>query len=89
MPVPLTNNPKLRRIIAWYLLELAVYAVFVTAYYLVVLHYLSGWLKWLFDEHLSVYAVVALAVILAQAVLLELVTAGLAGLSQYVRRKSN
>jgi hypothetical protein len=63
--------------VGWYLVEMAVYAVFVLAYYLAVLHTSSGWLKELFDGNKPLYAVVALALIVGQVVLLELVTTGL------------
>ena len=61
----------------WYLAEMAVYAIFVFVYYLLVLRFLGGWLKDVFTEHLTLYAILVLVLILAQAVLLELVTAGL------------
>jgi hypothetical protein len=63
--------------VAWYLVEMAIYAVFVLAYYLAVLHSSRGWLKQLFDAHKTIYAVVSLALIVGQVVLLELVTTGL------------
>lgn len=60
-----------------FLIELAVYAVLVFAYFLLVLHFLSGWLKELFDQHRSEYAVAGLAIVLVQAALLEMLTSGL------------
>jgi hypothetical protein len=59
------------------LVELALYAVFVFAYFFAVLHFFHGWLKQLFDDHKTIYAVVALGLMVGQALLLELVTAGL------------
>ncbi len=57
-----------------FLVELAVYAVFVTAYFFLVLHYLSGWLQELHLHHVKVYALVTIVLIIGQAVLLESVT---------------
>jgi uncharacterized membrane protein YdjX (TVP38/TMEM64 family) len=77
MPEPTSNRAQRNFTVAWYLVEMAIYAVFVFAYYLAVLHSSRGWLKQLFDDHKPLYAVVALALIVGQVVLLELVTAGL------------
>lgn len=60
-----------------FLIELAVYAVFVVAYFLLVLHFLGGWLKGLFDHERWVYAAVAFALVFAQAVVLDVLTSGL------------
>jgi hypothetical protein len=60
--------------VAWFLIELAVYAVFVFAYYFLVLHFLGAWLKGLFDHHRAGYAAVALALMVAQGIMLELLT---------------
>ena len=57
-----------------FLVELAVYAAFVTGYFFLVLHFLSGWLQDLHLHHVTVYAFVAIALIIGQAVLLESVT---------------
>jgi hypothetical protein len=57
-----------------FLMELAVYAVLVTGYFFLVLHFLSGWLQELHLHHVKVYAVVAIVLIIGQAVLLESVT---------------
>lgn len=57
-----------------FLIELAVYAVFVTGYFFLVLHYLSGWLQDLHLHHVKLYATVAIALIIGQAVVLESVT---------------
>ena len=60
-----------------FLIELAVYAVLVVGYFLLVLHFLGGWLKELFDHQRWGYAVAGLAIVLTQAALLELLTSGL------------
>ena len=57
-----------------FLIELAVYAVFVTGYFFLVLHYLSGWLQDLHLHHVKLYASVAIVLIIGQAVVLESVT---------------
>ncbi|PZR72588.1 MAG: hypothetical protein DLM73_12950 [Chthoniobacterales bacterium] len=57
-----------------FLLELAVYAVFVTGYFFLVLHFLSGWLQDLHLHHVKTYALVAIVLIIGQAVVLESVT---------------
>ena len=57
-----------------FLIELAVYAVFVTAYFFLVLHFLSGWLQGLHLHHVKLYASVAIVLIIGQAVVLESVT---------------
>jgi hypothetical protein len=57
-----------------FVLELVVYAVLVTGYFFLVLHFLSGWLQELHLHHVKVYALVAIMLIIGQAVLLESVT---------------
>jgi uncharacterized membrane protein len=54
--------------------ELAIYAVLVTAYFFLVLHLLGGWLYRLETQHRITYAVVALLLIAGQAVVLDAVT---------------
>ena len=60
-----------------FLVELAVYAVFVFAYFFLVLHFLGGWIKHVFDQNKTFYAFVALALIIVQGVGLEMLTTGL------------
>ena len=57
-----------------FLLELVVYAVFVTGYFFLVLHYLSGWLQDLHLNHVKVYALATIVLVIGQAVLLESIT---------------
>jgi hypothetical protein len=57
-----------------FLIELAVYAVFVTAYFFLVLHFLSGWLQDLHLHRVKLYATVAIVLIIGQALVLESVT---------------
>jgi uncharacterized membrane protein YqjE len=57
-----------------FLVELAVYAVFVTGYFFLVLHFLSGWLQDLHLNHVKIYATITIVLIIGQAVVLESVT---------------
>jgi hypothetical protein len=57
-----------------FLVELAVYAAFVTAYFFLVLHYLAGWLQGLHLNHVKLYALMTIILIIGQAVVLESVT---------------
>jgi hypothetical protein len=57
-----------------FVVELAVYAVFVTGYFFLVLHFLAGWLQDLHLHHVKIYALVAIVLIIGQAVLLESIT---------------
>jgi uncharacterized membrane protein len=55
-------------------IELTIYAILVTAYFFLVLHLLGGWLYRLETQHRVTYAVVALSLIIGQAVVLDAVT---------------
>jgi hypothetical protein len=57
-----------------FLIELVVYAALVVAYFFLVLHLLGGWLHELSSQHRYVYALVAILLIISQAVFLEWVT---------------
>ena len=57
-----------------FLVELVVYAVFVTGYFFLVLHFLSGWLQDLHLHHVKLYALATIVLIIGQAILLESVT---------------
>jgi hypothetical protein len=56
------------------LVELPIYAALVVGYFFLVLHFLSEWLGSLHAHHTTIYAIVAIALIIGQAVLLEWVT---------------
>lgn len=78
-------NPVVRKMIGNFLIELVIYAALVVAYFFVVLRLLGEPLNDLFSSNLTLYAFLALALIVAQAVLLEAVTSfimGLLGLDQ-------
>jgi hypothetical protein len=55
-------------------IELAIYAVLVAVYFFAVLHLLGDWLYHLETQHRVTYAVVALLLIVGQAVVLDAVT---------------
>ena len=55
-------------------IELVIYAVLVITYFFLVLHLLGQWLYQLEVQHRYVYAVLAILLIIGQAVLLESVT---------------
>lgn len=57
-----------------FLIELVAYAALVVAYFLLVLHFLGSWLHQLESHHRYTYAIVAILLIIGQAVVLESVT---------------
>jgi len=57
-----------------FLIELLVYSVLVTGYFFLVLHLLGAWLLNLDKEHVQLYAITSVGLIVVQAVLLEWVT---------------
>ena len=65
-------------------IELAIYAVLVTVYFFLVLHILGEWLYRLETQHRITYAVVALSLIVGQAVVLDAVTSFL---FRFLRRR--
>ncbi len=62
-----------------FLLECLLYAVLVTAYYLLVLHLLADPLQRLFDHDRRIYAGLGLGLIVGQGLLLEALTRRLLG----------
>ncbi len=56
------------------LAQLVVYACFAIAYFFLVLHVMGDWVKHVYDEDKPLYAVLALALILVQGVVLERLT---------------
>lgn len=65
-----------------YLVELVAYALLVTGYFFLVLHFLGGGLVNLYDTSKTAYAAVTLALIVGQGVLLEVITTSLLRLFQ-------
>ena len=72
-PVSVTKKEKVNTLRA-FLVELAVYAVFVAAYFFLVLHFLTDWLQDLHLHHVKFYALMTIVLIIGQAVVLESVT---------------
>jgi len=67
-------KPKMRTLLRNFVIELTVYGVLVTAYVAVVLRLLDEPLARLFSSNLTAYALTGLILILAQGVLLDIVT---------------
>jgi fructose-specific phosphotransferase system IIC component len=57
-----------------FLIELVIYSFLVVVYFFLILHFLGDWLQHLSKENIKLYAVVAIALIIGQAILLEWVT---------------
>jgi len=70
---------KIGNSLGWFLVELILYAGLVTGYYLLVLRFLADWLYHLYMTDRRVYAVLALALIIGQGFLLEILTRFLLG----------
>ncbi len=64
-----------RQLIRNFAIEIILYGILVAIYFFLVLRTLSPWLTTLYDENLTLYAVVALLLIVAQSVVLEWITA--------------
>jgi hypothetical protein len=57
-----------------FLIELVIYSALIVAYFFLVLHFLADWINALEPRHIKIYALVAIGLILGQAILLEIVT---------------
>jgi hypothetical protein len=62
------------RTLSAFAIELAVYALLVTGYFFLVLHFLGEWLQQLELNHRYTYAGMAIVLMIGQAVLLQIVT---------------
>ena len=71
------SKTAVRRTVRAFALEMVIYAALVTVYFFAVLHFLGSWLVQLETQHIRVYAVVAILLIIGQAIVLEAVTTGL------------
>jgi hypothetical protein len=80
--MPSETKPDSRTITS-FLIELVIYAVLVTIYFLLALHFLGGEIKRLYDYDKRYYAATALALIVGQGVGLEMLTTWLLG---FIRR---
>ena len=56
------------------LIEIPIYAALVAAYFFLVLHFLDEWIGRLSQQHRVLYSLVAIGLIIGQAVVLEWVT---------------
>lgn len=74
MPRVSASKKEQTKTLRAFLVELVVYGIFVTGYFFLVLHYLSGWLQDLHLNHVKLYALVTIVLIIGQAVFLESVT---------------
>jgi len=78
--VPPVDRPKPASPVDWRRLaktvgiEAAVYAVLMTAYFFLVLHFMGGWLVNLFQHHRLWYAIGAVVLMFGQGVALEMLT---------------
>jgi hypothetical protein len=68
------EKSDVRTLVRNFLIELAIYAILIVIYFLLVLRLLAEPLARLFDSNLALYAVVALVLIVAQGVLLAWAT---------------
>ena len=68
------NNSNAGTLLRNFVIEVLVYAMLVLGYFLLVLRFLGKPLEQLYANHLTVYAFVALALIVVQGVVLEFVT---------------
>jgi hypothetical protein len=60
-----------------FVVQLVIFTALVVSYFFLVLSFFSHWLKELFDQNKLVYALVAWALIAAQALVLEVIAAAL------------
>ena len=70
----MSEKPNLRKLVRNFIIELAVYGVLLVVYFFAVLQFLGGMLHNLYLTNTTIYAVVGLVLIVAQAVVLEAVT---------------
>jgi hypothetical protein len=75
-------KPKAAKALRAFLIELAVYSILVIGYFFAVLHFLADWLNHLEKAHINIYALVAIGLIIGQAIVLERLTTGLMRLLQ-------
>jgi hypothetical protein len=73
------KNPNVKILLRNFLIELLIYSALVIVYVLVALRLLAEPLGRLFEGNLVLYAFLGLALILAQAVLLETITSFIIG----------
>ncbi len=71
------EEPQLEPLPSWrtFAFEFLIYGALLVAYFWLVLHYLSAWVKELFDHDLQLFAIMALVIMIGQTVCLEVVSA--------------
>ncbi|MDB6123299.1 MAG: hypothetical protein JWQ71_2292 [Pedosphaera sp.] len=67
-------KPEIKAVFKSFSIELVVYAVLVVGYFFLVLHFLGDWLYHLYHNERKTYAIVALALIIGQGIVLESLT---------------
>jgi len=72
-----SKKTRAKQTLRAYAIELVLYAVMVTIYFFAVLHFLADWLYKTEQRHITLYAFVALALIVGQAVAFEAITTAL------------
>ena len=77
-----TMKAKTAATIRAFIIEFAVYSALVVGYFFAVLHFLAGWINNLEKSHITMYAVVAIGLIIIQGLVLETVTTWLMRLLQ-------
>jgi hypothetical protein len=75
-----------RRTVLNLIIEVLIYAALVSVYLVLVLHFLVGWLKGLSAREPTVYAFVAILLMIAQAVGLERLASSLVHVTRHRRR---
>lgn len=65
---------KTRHLIRNFAIEIILYGILVAIYFFLVLRTLTPWLTTLYEENLTLYAVIALLLIVGQSVVLEWIT---------------
>ena len=68
------DKSGMRTLIRNFLIEILIYGLLVVSYFLVALRLLGGLLKGLVDENPTLYALAAVALIVLQGALLEIIT---------------
>ena len=68
------DNSGMRTLIRNFVIEILIYGLLVVSYFLLALRLLGGLLKGLVDENPTLYAFVAVGLIVLQGALLEIVT---------------
>jgi len=67
-------KPRAAKTLRAFLIELVVYSALVVGYFFAVLHFLADWINKLEKAHIHLYAIVAIGLIIGQAIVLESVT---------------